>query len=131
MIKKVYSTTESSFIYVNNEKVIISEQAAAILNFDNDPFDGSISTKVLSYLINATESKNVFTEPKDLDIVATAEKCRIKSFDKEINGFNFKGWFIFKEGICIGMKIERNGHLLNVPGSPEDGYKKVKSQLDL
>lgn len=131
MIKKVYSTTESSFIYVNNEKVIISEQAAAILNFDNDPFDGSISTKVLSYLINATESKNAFTEPKDLDIVATAEKCRIKSFDKEINGFNFKGWFIFKEGICIGMKIERNGRLLNVPGSPEDGYKKVKSQLDL
>ena len=131
MIKKIYSTKEGAAIYVNNEKVIISEQAAAILNFDNDPFDGSINTKVLSYLINATESKNVFTEPKDLDIIATAEKCRIETFYKEINGFNFKGWLIFKEGVCIGMNIERNGRLLNVPGTPEEGYKKVKSQLGL
>lgn len=131
MIKKIYSTKEGSAIYVNNEKVIISEQAASILNFDNDPFDGSINAKVLSFLSNATESKNAFTEPKDLDIVATAEKCRIEAFDKEINCFNFKGWFLFKECVCIGMKIERNGRLLNVPGTPEEGYQKVKSQLAL
>ena len=131
MINKIYSTKEGSAIYVNNEKVIISKQAAKVLNFDYDPFDGSINTKVLSYLINETKSKNVFTEPKDLDIVETAEKCHIETFEKEINGFSFKGWFIFKESVCIGMNIERNGRLLNVPGTPEEGYQKVKSQLDL
>ena len=130
-MKKIYSTKEGSAIYVNNEKVIISNQAAAVLSFDSDPFDGSINTRVLSYLVNATESKNAFTEPKDLDIVATAEKCRIETFDKEINGFNFKGWFIFKESVCIGMNIERNGRLLNVPGTPEEGCQKAKLQLGL
>ena len=73
---------------------------------------GSENVKIMEQLKNWAREKNLlnagsiilgiaqdnpkFTEPKDLDIVATAEKCRIESLDKEINGFNFKGWFIFK-----------------------------------
>lgn len=131
MIKKIYLTKEGPAVYINNEKVVISKQAAKVLNFDYDSFDGSISSRTLSFISNATASKNSFTEPKDEDIIKTAELCHIEEIDKEINGFNFKGWFLFKECVCIGMKIERNGRLLNVPGTPEEGYQKVKSQLSL
>ena len=131
MIKKIYSTKEGAAIYINGVKTMISEQAANVLNFDNDPFDGSINSKVLSFIAAATESVNSFTEPKDLDIVNTAEKCNIEVLDKEAKGFTFKGWFMFKEGVCIGIRLERNGRPINVPGTPEEAYQKIKSQLGL
>lgn len=131
MIKKIYITKEGPSVYINNEKVVISKQAAKVLNFDYDPFDGSISSRVLSFISNSTISKNSFTEPKDEDIIKTAELCHIEEIDKEIKGFRFKGWFIFKEDICIGINLERNGRLINIPGTPEEGYQKIKGQLEL
>lgn len=131
MIKKIYFTKEGAAVYINNVITGISEQAANVLSFDSDPFDGSINPKVLNFIVAATESANAFTEPKDLDLIKTAGACRIETFDKEVKGFNFKGWFIFKGAICIGILLERNGKLINLPGTPEEGYQKIKSQLEL
>lgn len=69
MIKKIYLTKEGPAVYINNVKTIISETAEKVLNFDNDPFDGSINPSVLNSVASVTVSVNVFTEPKDEDIL--------------------------------------------------------------
>lgn len=131
MIKKIYLTKEGPAVYINNVKTIISETAEKVLNFDNDPFDGSINPSVLGSVVSVTKSVNEFTEPKDEDIIATAEKCRIESFNVDAKGFNFSGWFMFMGGFCVGLRLKRNDREMRMPGTPEEAYQKIKSQLSL
>ena len=107
-------------IYVNNEKVILSRKAIEVMNYNSCVFSGNMSSKVISVLETIAGSSD------ELEVIKAAEKSEIIEIDKNVKGFNFKGFAILSEGKCFYIKCERDGHPMSYEGEKAQiGYNSL------
>lgn len=103
---KIYGNS----IYVNNEKVILSRKAIEVLSYHSDVVYGGFNSKVIATLETIAGSSD------DLEVVKAAEKSEIVEIDKNLKGFNFKGFALLSEGKCFYVHCERDGHPMSFKG---------------
>jgi hypothetical protein len=96
--RKLYGNS----VYINNEKVILSNQAIKVLDYSSDVFDGSFSSRIISALECIADSK------EDIDIIKAAENSEIIEIDKNVKGFNFKGFAVISNKKCFGLYLDRD-----------------------
>lgn len=107
-------------IYLNNEKVTLSNKAISVLNYDSSVFDGSMSSRVISALELVAGSKS------DLEVIAAAEKSEIVEINKTVKGFNFKGFAVLSSGVCFYVFAERDGRPMFFEGEKaQAGYNQI------
>lgn len=96
--KKIYGNT----IYVNDEKVTLTENSVKVLNFDASVFDGTFSPSVISALKSVSESDD------DLSIVKIADLTKIIDINSEMQGVKFTGSAFIHNDKCFFIKVRRS-----------------------
>lgn len=113
---KIYGNS----IYVNNEKIVLSKKAIEILSYKSSLVDGTFNSKVISAIEAIAGSSD------DLEIIKAVERTEIIEIDKNVKGFNFKGFAILSEEKCFYVFAERDGRPMSFEGEKaQAGYNQL------
>ena len=119
-IKKVYG---KNTVYINNEKIEISENAAKILrtNFSSSWIYDEIDDCTYFTLADYTKNKTA------REVIEVADRCSIIEFNKELNGHNIK-WFaciLDENAIFVYAKADNGKEFSYEKEKAKAGYKMI------